>query len=211
MTILITGTNRGIGAALAEAYRTRGDTVLGTARKAGAADITLDVTQPEDFTRLEDRLSETALSLLVCNAGIYNDKDISSLDDLSPDLWQEAFAANVTGVFLTIRACLPALRRGQGKIAIMSSIMASSQRAPGGALIYRASKAAVLNLGRNMARDLDLPVGIYHPGWVQTEMGGDEADITVDVSVAGLLERFDALSPENSGVFEGYDGTVLPY
>lgn len=212
MTVLITGANRGIGAALAAAYAAAGDTVIGTARRETDGLWPLDVTRPEDFTRLEDRLdrNQTALSLLICNAGIYSDKG-KGLDDLDAAIWANAFATNVTGAFLTVRACLPALRRGRGKIALISSAMASNERAPGGALIYRASKAALVNLGRNLAQDLDLPVGIYHPGWVQTDMGGARADITVDHAVEGLMVRFDELGPATTGIFQSYDGVTVPF
>lgn len=210
MTVLITGANRGIGEALVTAYRLRGEPVIGTARKANGDLWPLDVTRPEDFDTLSARLDETALSLLVCNAGIYNDKG-KTLDDLTPAMWAEAFATNVTGAFLTVRACLPALRRGAGKIALISSAMASDERAPGGALVYRSSKAALLNLGRNLARDLDLPIGIYHPGWVQTEMGGKHAEITVKQASDGLLSRFDELGPQTTGIFQSYDGTPIPF
>jgi NAD(P)-dependent dehydrogenase (short-subunit alcohol dehydrogenase family) len=95
------------------------------------------------------------------------------------------------------------------KIAIISSQMASSERAPGGSYIYRSSKAAVLNLGRNLASDLrdrGIAVGIYHPGWVVTDMGGAAADISVDQAVAGLVARFDALDLSRTGCFETWDG-----
>ncbi|MEO0401873.1 MAG: short-chain dehydrogenase, partial [Pseudomonadota bacterium] len=79
--------------------------------------------------------------------------------------------------------------------------------------IYRASKAAVLNLGRNLASDLagEVAVGIYHPGWVQTDMGGSEAAINVDESVTGLVARFAALSLATSGCFETWDGRAHAY
>lgn len=210
MTVLITGANRGIGAALLSAYAARGDQAIGTARKAADGLWPLDVTRPEDFDVLAKRLDQTALSLLICNAGIYSDKG-KTLDDLDPALWAEGFATNVTGAFLAIRACLPALRRGKGKIALISSAMASDARAPGGAYIYRSSKAALLNLGRNLARDLEVPVGIYHPGWVQTDMGGSHADISVDQAVNGLVARFDELGPQTTGIFQSYDGTTIPF
>lgn len=210
MTVLITGANRGIGAALATAYRDAGQDVIATARRAEGGFWPLDVTRPEDFDQLEKGLQDKALSLLVCNAGIYSDKG-RTLADLDAPLWAEAFATNVTGAFLTIRACLPALQRGGGKIALISSAMASDARAPGGALIYRASKAALLNLGRNLAHDLDQPVGIYHPGWVQTDMGGAGADITLDQSVAGLVARFAELGPATTGSFLSYDGQTVPF
>ena len=121
---------------------------------------------------------------------------------------------NVTGVFLTIQSLLPNLRAANGKIAIISSQMASDTTAPGGSYIYRASKAAALNLGRNLASDLKrekIAVGIYHPGWVQTDMGGSSADITVEQSAKGLMQRFSALSLASTGCFETWDGTQHPY
>jgi NAD(P)-dependent dehydrogenase (short-subunit alcohol dehydrogenase family) len=100
------------------------------------------------------------------------------------------------------------------RIAIISSVMASSQNAPGQSYVYRASKAAVLNLGRNLAVDLrpeGIAVGIYHPGWVQTDMGGSEATIDVDTSATGLMDRFDALDLSNTGEFVAYDGAPIPF
>ncbi len=116
--------------------------------------------------------------------------------------------------FLTVQSLLPNLRASQGKIAILSSQMASHTRAPGGSYIYRASKAAALNLGRNLAADLrgdGIAVGIYHPGWVQTDMGGAAAAITVDEAANGLVDRFAALSLDTSGCFETYDGQPHDY
>ena len=84
------------------------------------------------------------------------------------------------------------LFRSGAKIAIISSQMASQERAPGGSYIYRASKAAALNLGRNLSSDLageGIAVGIYHPGWVSTDMGGATAPTTVEASAAGLIAR----------------------
>jgi len=54
-------------------------------------------------------------------------------------------------------------------------------------------------------------VGIYHPGWVQTDMGGSGADITVAVSAKGLMQRFEALGMDRSGVFEDWQGNALPF
>lgn len=212
MHLVITGANRGIGRALAECYRGRGDTVTGTARD-DSADIRLDVTDPAQQAQMARKLDGQPVDLLICNAGVYLDKG-QTIDGYPAEMWDQTFAANVTGVFLTIQALLPNLRATRGKIAIISSQMASHTRAPGGSYIYRASKAAVLNLGRNLAVDLKddgIAVGIYHPGWVQTDMGGQAADITVSQAVAGLTERFDALSLDSTGCFETWDGEAHPY
>ncbi|WP_170599181.1 SDR family oxidoreductase [Ruegeria arenilitoris] len=212
MHLVITGANRGIGRALAECYRGRGDTVTGTARD-DSADIRLDVTDPAQQAQMARKLDGQSVDLLICNAGVYLDKG-QTIDGYPAEMWDQTFAANVTGVFLTIQPLLPNLRAARGKIAIISSQMASHTRAPGGSYIYRASKAAVLNLGRNLAVDLKddgIAVGIYHPGWVQTDMGGQAADITVSQAVAGLTERFDALSLNSTGCFETWDGQAHPY
>ena len=212
MHLVITGANRGIGRALAEFYRGRGDTVTGTARD-DSADIRLDVTDPAQQAQMARKLDGQPVDLLICNAGVYLDKG-QTIDGYPAEMWGQTFAANVTGVFLTIQSLLPNLRAARGKIAIISSQMASHTRAPGGSYIYRASKAAVLNLGRNLSVDLKddgIAVGIYHPGWVQTDMGGQAADITVSQAVAGLTERFDALSLDSTGCFETWDGQAHPY
>lgn len=213
MHIVITGATRGIGAGLAEYYRAQGHQITGTGRSA-AADMTLDVTQPADHAAMAAAMGGQAVDMLVCNAGVYLDKGADLDTGYALDLWAQSFAVNVTGVFLTIQSMLPLLRMAQApKIAIISSIMGSHTRAPGGSYIYRSSKAAVLNLGRNLSTDLagEVAVGVYHPGWVQTDMGGSAADILVDQSVAGLVERFEALSMERTGVFETWDGQEIPF
>ena len=207
MTVVITGASRGIGAGLAAAYEARGDEVIGTTR---AAQWTLDVTDPASQAAFAARLGDRSVDLLVCNAGVYLDKGHALETGFGADLWAQTFAANVTGVFLTVQTLLPHLRRAtEPKIAIISSQMASSTTAPGGSYIYRASKAAALNLGRNLAVDLKadgIAVGIYHPGWVRTDMGSDAADISVHEAVQGLTDRFDALDLACTGTFETWDG-----
>lgn len=214
--VVITGANRGIGFALAQKAVAAGWSVTGTCRGtapdlAGVEWHEVEVTDPASTAALGRSFAERPLSLLVCNAGIYPDEHIAPDD---PALWHAGFAVNVMGVYLTIRDLLPALRAAKGKIAIIASQMGSSERAPGGSLIYRSSKAAAINLGRNLACDLradGISVGIYHPGWVQTDMGGPSADITVDQSAEGLMRRFAALGPATSGVFEDWRGVALPF
>ncbi|WP_299688154.1 SDR family NAD(P)-dependent oxidoreductase [uncultured Tateyamaria sp.] len=213
MHIVITGATRGIGAGLADYYRNAGHVVTGTGRSAGAQ-MTLDVTQPADHTAMAKALEGRAVDLLVCNAGVYLDKGEALDTGYAPDLWSQTFAANVTGVFLTVQSLLPNLALSAApKVAIISSQMGSSTRASGTSLIYRVSKAAALNLGLNLASALrpeGIAVGVYHPGWVRTDMGGAEADISVDQAVTGLVERFAALGPDSTGCFETWDGCAHP-
>lgn len=213
MQIILTGANRGIGAEMTAQMRARGDEVRATSRD-GSTGVTLDVTDTRQIEHL-GASHEGPLDLLVCNAGVYLDKGHDLSTGYDPELWAQTFAVNVTGVFLTIKTLLPALEQSKApKIAILASQMGSSERAGGNAFIYRASKAAVVNLSRNLAIELApkrIAVGAYHPGWVQTEMGGEQADIDAATSAAGLITRFDKLGPDHTGVFENYDGTPMPF
>ncbi len=212
MHVVITGANRGIGARLAADYADAGHHVTATSRD-GSTGSRLDVTDRVSHQDFAAQVTEP-VDLLICNAGVYLDKGQSLDAGYAPALWADSFAANVTGVFLTIQTMLPQIRAAGGKIAIISSQMGSDTRAPGGSYIYRASKAAVLNLGRNLASDLaseSIPVGIYHPGWVRTDMGSAAAEISVEESSSGLMARFAALSPDTTGCFETWDGRAHPF
>ncbi len=215
MHIVITGASRGIGAELAARYRAEGHDVTGTARKGDGDLVRLDVTRPEEFAALAAHVGPRPVDLLICNAGVYPDGG-QNLDTGYPaPMWAETFATNVTGVFLSVQTLLPNLRAAKAaKIAIISSQMASQTVATGGSYIYRASKAAALNLGRNLAADLapvGIAVGIYHPGWVQTDMGGPKAAISAAEAAAGLIARFTALDLESTGRFQTWDGHDHPY
>ncbi len=228
-TTLITGANRGIGLAMARLAAERGDRVLAAARRPGAAlaladlarqnrnvsVLNLDVTDPEEMVAAAAAIENAPIDLLICNAGQYLAR--GGLDDpeYTFDAWHTMMMTNVAGVFFTVRAFLSRLTQAaEPKIAIVSSIMASSERAPGGSYIYRASKAAATNLARNLAIDLKaqgIAVGAYHPGWVRTEMGGPGATVDGEESAKGLMQRFDTLTLATTGVFEDYRGEAIPF
>jgi len=213
MRILITGASRGIGAALLNRAKADGHEAQGTGRSDPEL-LTLDVTDPASHAALAATFGTAPLDLLVCNAGVYLDKGQPLDTGYAAALWADTFATNVAGVFFAVQSLLPNLRAAKGKIAIISSQMASQEKAPGGSYIYRASKAAALNLGRNLAADLKdagIAVGIYHPGWVQTDMGSSSAHITPDQSADGLLQRFAALDLATTGCFENWEGRALAF
>jgi NAD(P)-dependent dehydrogenase (short-subunit alcohol dehydrogenase family) len=215
---VVTGANRGIGLAMAQEAVARGAVVRGTYRAThpeaeGLQWDKLDVTDPTSVRAFAATLQGAPVALLVCNAGVYPEKGENLETGYGADKWQAGFAVNVTGVFLMVQALLPNLRKAKGRVAIIASQMGSTTRAPGGSLIYRASKAAAVNLGRNLAVDLKpdgIAVGVYHPGWVQTDMGGTRADITPMAAAKGLLDRFAVLSVQNTGCFETWDGRAHP-
>ena len=207
---VVTGASRGIGAAL----RSRlGGEVIGTSTSGGSDLVRLDLTRP-DFRPLLEAVAGRPLDVLVCNAGLFRDRH-EQLDDGYPAaMWAEELAVNVSGVFLTVQALLPALRAAGGKIAVISSQMGSSEKASGGSYIYRASKAASANLARNLAADLrgdGIAVAAFHPGWVRTDMGGSSAAISPEESATGLAAEIEALSLANTGAFLNWDGRPHPF
>lgn len=216
MRVLITGANRGIGLALFDLYASRGHDVVGTSRAApeGPAWQQLDVADPASLDRLAAGLGGAPLDILICNAGVYADKGMTLGAGYDLATWEKTFSVNVFGVFLAVQALLPNLLAAPAaKIAIVSSQMGAHAKAEGNAYAYRASKAAAINIGKNLAVDLrpkGIAVGIYHPGWVRTDMGGGAADIDAATSAEGLTDRVAALSLDTTGCFETWDGRPHP-
>lgn len=214
MTVLVTGASRGIGRALHDLYVERGVPVVGTARAPEGGMARLDVADPASHAALADALGDRALEVVVCNAGINPDKGMA-LADYTAEVMARTFAVNATGPLLTVQALLPHLRRGRRpRVAVIASQLGSSEIASGGGYAYRASKAAAINLARNLAADLraeGIAVGAYHPGWVSTDMGGGGAPVTPRASAEGLADRIEALSLETTGVFETWDGRPHPF
>ncbi|MEL6914182.1 MAG: SDR family NAD(P)-dependent oxidoreductase [Pseudomonadota bacterium] len=207
MRVVITGARRGIGAGLSEGYRARGAEVIGASRSE------VDLADGASISAWADTVPGP-VDLLVCNAGLFEDRAEALDHGYPPEMWAAQLAVNVTGVFLCVQKLLPQLRAAEAaKIAIISSQMGASVRASGTAIIYRVSKAAALNLGMNLASALrpeGIPVGIYHPGWVRTDMGGASAEISVEEARDGLMARFDDLSLTTSGCFQTWDGRDHP-
>jgi NAD(P)-dependent dehydrogenase (short-subunit alcohol dehydrogenase family) len=223
-TVLITGASRGVGLALATAYAKRGDTVIGAVREPAKAQalkalgarvevLPLDVTSEASLSALAKTLSGRAIDILIANAGLMGPRGPLA-DDNPASEWAQILATNVTGPFLTARALVNNVAAAKGKIAIISSRMGSSQAASGNSYAYRASKAAASNIAANLAVELK-PKGVavvsFHPGWVQTDMGGAGADIPATTSAAGLIAQVDALSLATSGAFVNYDGKTIPF
>lgn len=221
-TIVIAGASRGIGLEMARQAVARGDTVIATARSAegraaaeavGATALAADVTDEASLAAAATAVGRP-VDLLVCNAGIYRGRGGIDAEDSGSEAWADVLLTNVAGPFFVARAFLPLVEQAKGRIAIISSMMASSERAPGGGYLYRSSKAGATNVARNLAADLKergIAIGAYHPGWVRTDMGGPQAAVSPEESAAGLLARFDNLSTATTGIFEDYTGAPIPF
>lgn len=226
-TALVTGAGRGVGLALTEALGRAGWTVLAGMRDDAAAQalsridgdvapISLDVADPASVSILAERLRGMPLDLLVNNAGILIGRGVRiGGEPFDFEEFRTSLEVNTLAPLRMVEAFLDHLRAGeQRKILTISSQMGSIERSPGGSYWYRTSKAAVNALMRNVARDLSeegFCVTLAHPGWVQTDMGGQEADITVQESAEGLFRLIGRMGPELNGGFYSWTGEPHPF
>ena len=222
-TVLITGANRGIGLELARQYTTAGWRVIGTARKPeqaaelralNARVLQLDVTDQKSIDRMAEELEDQAVDLLINNAGIF--PRVRSITDVNFDDVTRTFAVNTLGPMRVSRALLPNLRSSNGKMVvnITSRLGSIANNSGGGFYGYRESKAALNMFTRSLANELRADGFIcvaVHPGWVQTDMGGASATLTVEESAQGIRNVIANLSPEDSGTFWNFDGAPLPW
>jgi NAD(P)-dependent dehydrogenase (short-subunit alcohol dehydrogenase family) len=229
-TILITGANRGLGLEMARQYLQAGWQVMACCRSPqSAAELNtlaassegrlrifdLDVKQVEEILRFPSRLQDQPIDILVNNAGILKPFD-GNLDSASAEAWLESFQVNTIAAALMAKSLVEQICAGQSKIIanITSTVGSISLASDTKYLFYGASKAALNYVSKSMAIDLK-PRGItvvaIHPGWVKTDMGGANALLTAEESVAGIRKVLDTIGLEQSGVFCNYKGEVIPY
>jgi NAD(P)-dependent dehydrogenase (short-subunit alcohol dehydrogenase family) len=226
-TYLITGIGRGIGHELARVLLHRGDRVVGTLRDLGKIPsewsefiaggrlklLALDVRDGSLIHEAAASIDEP-VDVLISNAGIIGPPRQSTLD-MDFDGFLETLNVNTLGPLRVVQAFLPHLRRAKAaKVVAISSRMGSLSYAKSDRIAYRASKAAVNKVVQGLATDLR-PEGIVavsvHPGWVQTDMGGSGADISVEESVAGLIRLIDSLTMGKTGGFFDWMGAEIPF
>ena len=217
--IVVTGANRGIGLELCRQLSGRGDHVIAVCRapsgplEALGIEVIedIDVADPESIQRLKTRLVDVALDGLINNAGILKR---SSLEEPDYEMMQRQFEVNALGPLRVTAALRDNLKRGSRVVIITSRMGSIADNTSGGSYGYRMSKAAVNMAGRSLALDLKedgIAVGLLHPGFVRTDMTRGNGLIDADESASGLLERFDALTLNNTGSFWHAQGQVLPW
>jgi NAD(P)-dependent dehydrogenase (short-subunit alcohol dehydrogenase family) len=225
-TVLITGANRGIGLALAEALIARGDRLIATVRdpfrlpdilrtapRERVMVIGMEVTDDRSVARAATALKEP-LDALVNNAGVKGPEQQSALNmDFAG--FTQTLAVNTLAPLRVAQAFLPHLKQSANpRILTVSSQMGALAGSSTGSVAYRASKAAVNKTMQCLAHELKpkgVTVAVVHPGWVQTDMGGQGADITPAESAAGLMALIDRLSIKDTGQFFRWDGTIHPW
>lgn len=174
-SVLVTGGNRGIGRAIAEAFLAQGDKVAVTTRNGGAPegalDVRCDITDPAQVEAAYDAVEDAhgPVEVLVANAGITRD---TLLLRMSEDDWSAVLDTNLTGSYrLAKRAAKGMLRLRRGRLIFVSSVVGLLGSA--GQVNYAASKAGLVGLARSLARELGsrgITANVVAPGFVETDM-----------------------------------------
>ncbi|NER58891.1 SDR family oxidoreductase [Pseudomonas sp. MAFF212428] len=221
-TALIIGASRGLGLGLVERLREAGWNVVATVRDPSKAPAlaqlkgvqvqTLEMNSTEQLDRLQAQLKEQTFDLLFVNAGV------KGPDQQNPEQAQKAdvgdlFMTNSVAPLRVAQRFAAQLNPNGGVIAFMSSILGSVgiPDAPQMAL-YKASKAALNSMINSFVVQLgDTPLTVLamHPGWVKTDMGGEDAEIDVLTSTRGMLEQVQASSGKGGLHFINYKGETL--
>ncbi len=228
-TVLITGANRGIGLELTRCYIARGDTVIACCRSPesavelrqikdqGNARIyihQLEVTDAASIAELKTALGPMVIDILINNAGIIG-PDTQSIRNMDYDGFLATLNVNTLSPLRMLQAFFDTLKASAAPKAItISSSMGSFTSVATDRMAYRTSKTAVNRLMSAAAQDLksdDIIVAVIHPGWVITDMGGPNADITPSQSAAGIAEVIEGLKTGDSGGFFAWDGAKMEW
>jgi NAD(P)-dependent dehydrogenase (short-subunit alcohol dehydrogenase family) len=221
--VIVTGADRGIGAALVRAYRQRGARAiaacLGEGRDLVAEGLEVqpgvDVTNMASLLALRTRLAATTIDILISNAGAFHPDDFEHLDF---DAMLRLYDINALGPLRVTQALAPLLA-SPGKLGIITSRVGSiSDNGSGGMYGYRMSKCAANQLGVNLYHELKprgIAVMLLHPGQVATEMTRDLSAlgdfITAQESAAGLIRQLDRLDADTPPEFRHTNGNLLPW
>ena len=227
--VLITGASRGIGLEFARSFAADGWWVLAGCRqpdrahdlKALAADSNgavrvhrLDVTDGLRVEALARELAGDPIDILLNNAGIMGPQ--TGFGETDYDEWLPVFAVNTLAPMRMAERFVEHVAGSERKLIVnISSRMGSiEENTSGGNYIYRSSKAALNMVAKGLSLDLaprGITVAVFHPGWVKTDMGGQNALITPAESVAGMRAVIDGLTPKDTGSFHAYDGSGIPW
>ncbi|MFW2406076.1 MAG: SDR family oxidoreductase [Gammaproteobacteria bacterium] len=232
-TVLITGSNRGIGFEFARQYAERGWNVIATARKpdqaealkalaAEHANITIEQLDVTDFDRVDalaEQYADTPIDLLLHNAGIGGGGDNQFFLDMQWDIWRRVLEVNTLAPMKISEAFYPhVIASRDKKIVTVSSSEGSITKARQPRLyFYRSSKAALNMAMKNLALQLKrkgVSVAMVNPGPTDTDfMAGLPKKMlrpTPD-AVTDMMRNIDGLTVETTGSFYQHDGTIIPW
>ncbi len=216
---LVSGANRGIGLEFCRQLAARGDEVIAVCRKSsdelqqlGVRVIDgIDLSEAGDVARLSDTLSGVQLDVLINNAGVLLRDNLQQLDFDGIELqWR----INAVAPLRVSAALLKNLKPGSKVFTLSSSMGSVEENTSGGYYGYRMSKAAVNMAMKSLSVDLkERGIGVFllHPGFVQTDMTGNQGHVTAAAAVRDLIARIDSLELTESGSFTHAQGRNIPW
>jgi NAD(P)-dependent dehydrogenase (short-subunit alcohol dehydrogenase family) len=221
-TAVVTGANRGIGLEFVRQLLSHGWDVYAVCRSSSEALTSLgpkhifiaDVRHQPEVHSIFSSI-DSPIDLLINNAGVSDGRWVT-FDDVQWDVALDVLHVNAISPMMVTQSALPLLRKASNPcVAMVTSLMGSIGDCQSGrSYAYRASKTA-LNMfttaARNELQQQGIRTILLHPGWVKTDMGGPNAPVGVQESVAGMLEQIMTISIEESGRFVEYTGQVLPW
>lgn len=215
MNVLIIGASRGIGLEFTRQYLNAGERVIATARDAegiarlqdmGAKALKLDVAQPTSVSGLSWQLDGEKIDIALYVAGVYSTAGATSPPTLEE--FDRVMHTNVLGAMQAIPQVAPMVEEANGKFAFITSGLGQIGAAESSfAWTYRVSKAA-LNMAVAAAQN-DYAKATFIalcPGWVQTDMGGASAPLTVEASVSSMRKTLAKVSSKDRGSYLHHDG-----
>lgn len=224
-TVLVTGASRGIGSELVKQYSAEGAEVIACVRDTGAAPglegvngnvriVQMDTGSPESIASAAGDVGDQALDVVINNAG-YVGGAKQGIDDVDLDEWHRTLDINTIGPLLIARAFKANLAAsGDGKLMNVTSQLAASTWPFGGMLVYSSTKAAFSKVAQILALDWKedpITVALVHPGWVRTDMGGPNAEISAEESASGIRSLIAGLTKADSGKFYKWNGDIHPW
>ena len=230
MNVLITGANRGIGLEMVRYAMQHGWRVFACCRNPHNAEKLFNIARLSNglisvhiadmlelatVQALSYELRNESIDLLINNAGIYGSEK-NTFGAVDVDSWMQAFQVNSIAPLKMVEAFSEQLMMGKRKlVACMSSKMGSmADNGYGNSYIYRSSKAALNSVVKSLSIDLReqgiISVAL-HPGWVKTEMGGPDAEISTTECVEQLFSNLSLLTLQDSGRFIDIDGSDIPW
>ncbi|HEX9873829.1 MAG TPA: SDR family oxidoreductase [Deferrimonas sp.] len=229
-TILITGSNRGIGLELVRTFVDRNWHVLACCRRPHqAVELSaiaeesggrvaihpLDVADSEQIRSLVETCGDRSIDILFNNAGIAGPSS-QRFGPIDTGEWLETLRINTLAPYHMAVAFVEQVARSRRRIiaTIGSQLGSIADNTSGGRYAYRTSKAAVHMVMKGLAVDLAdrrITSVALHPGWVKTNIGGPQAPVSPAESAAGLYRVLATLTPEDSGKLWSWDGSQLPW
>ena len=229
MSILITGTNRGIGLEFVKHYLKNNEKVIATCRNKNSAKdllelknttsnlslVELDVSNPNSINEFASKITDQPIDTFINNAGVFGPRN-NEFGNFNAKEWLDVFNINTIAPLLITQKILKNLRLGKNKklVFISSKVGSIEENTGGGMYIYRSSKTALNQVIKSLSidfKDENFIAAALHPGWVQTDMGGPNALIDTKTSVKGMAEVIDSLVLKNSGRFYNYDGSSISW